>query len=93
METAKRIRALGSQVNILFVTNYASVAIDGYGVGALDFVVKPVKDEDVARALTKLIEIIKKETGIVFSKVLEHAGVYKCNEQGLNAFEKFLAIL
>ena len=40
-----------------------------------------------------VIEIIKKETGIVFSKVLEHAGVYKCNEQGLKAFEKFIAIL
>ena len=41
----------------------------------------------------EVIEIIKKETGIVFSKVLEHAGVYKCNEQGLKAFEKFIAIL
>ncbi len=40
-----------------------------------------------------IIEIIKKETGIVFSKVLEHAGVYKCNEQGLEAFERFIATL
>ncbi len=37
-----------------------------------------------------IIEILKKETGIVFSKVLEHAGVYKCNEAGLAAFEKFI---
>ena len=39
------------------------------------------------------IEILKKETGIVFSKVLEHAGVYKCNEEGLAAFERFIAVL
>ena len=39
------------------------------------------------------LEIIKKETGIVFSKVLEHAGVYKCNEKGLKAFEKFIETL
>ena len=39
------------------------------------------------------IEILKKETGIVFSKVLEHAGVYKCNEEGLKAFERFIAVL
>ena len=39
------------------------------------------------------LEIIKKETGIVFSKVLEHAGVYKCNEEGLKAFEKFIETL
>lgn len=40
-----------------------------------------------------IIEILKKETGIVFSKVLEHAGVYKCNETGLAAFERFIAKL
>ena len=39
------------------------------------------------------LEIIKIETGIVFSKVLEHAGVYKCNEEGLKAFEKFIETL
>ena len=41
----------------------------------------------------EIIEIIKKETGIVFSKVLEHAGVYKCNDEGLAAFERFIAII
>lgn len=40
-----------------------------------------------------IIEILKKETGIVFSKVLEHAGVYKCNVEGLAAFERFIAAL
>ena len=40
-----------------------------------------------------IIDIIKKETGIVFSKVLEHAGVFKCNEEGLAAFERFIAVL
>ena len=39
------------------------------------------------------IEILKKETGIVFSKVLEHAGVYKCTDEGLKAFERFIGIL
>ncbi len=35
-------------------------------------------------------EIIKQEIGIVFSKVLEHAGVYKQTKEGLNAFRKFV---
>ncbi len=34
-------------------------------------------------------EIIEKEIGIVFAEVLEHAGVYKRNEQGKKAFIKF----
>ncbi|MCQ2440492.1 MAG: galactose-1-phosphate uridylyltransferase, partial [Clostridia bacterium] len=33
--------------------------------------------------------IIKKEIGIVFSKVLEHAGVFKRNVEGISAFLKF----
>lgn len=40
-----------------------------------------------------VIEILKLETGIVFSKVLEHAGVFKCNAEGLKAFERFIAVL
>ena len=36
------------------------------------------------------LDIILKETGKVFSEVLEDAGVYKCNEEGRNAFLKFV---
>lgn len=35
-------------------------------------------------------EILKKEIGIVFMKVLEHAGVYKCTEEGRKAFLRFV---
>ncbi|MGN0448151.1 MAG: UDP-glucose--hexose-1-phosphate uridylyltransferase [Acutalibacteraceae bacterium] len=35
-------------------------------------------------------EILKKETGKVFSKCLEHAGVYARNEKGMEAFLKFI---
>ncbi len=35
-------------------------------------------------------DIICNETGLVFKKVLEHAGVYKTTEDGRNSFIKFL---
>ena len=35
-------------------------------------------------------EIIKKEIGLVFSEVLTHAGVFKRDEKGLAAFDKFV---
>lgn len=35
-------------------------------------------------------EILKKEIGMVFMKVLEHAGVYKCTEEGRQAFLRFV---
>ncbi|WP_404405369.1 UDP-glucose--hexose-1-phosphate uridylyltransferase [Jeotgalibacillus malaysiensis] len=37
-----------------------------------------------------ITEIIKNETGKVFERVLSHAGVFKQNEQGQEAFRKFL---
>ena len=36
------------------------------------------------------LDIVKKETGLVFSKVLEHAGVFKRDEEGKEAFLRFL---
>ena len=39
----------------------------------------------------KADEILRQEVGAVFAKVLEHAGVYKCNEQGREAFLRFIA--
>lgn len=37
--------------------------------------------------------ILKDEIGAVFMKVLEHAGVYKCTEEGREAFGRFIASL
>ena len=37
-----------------------------------------------------VMDILKKEVGIVFGKVLEHAGVYKRNEEGAKAFDRFI---
>ena len=37
-----------------------------------------------------IMEILQKEVGIVFGKVLEHAGVYKRDENGQAAFMRFI---
>ena len=36
------------------------------------------------------LEIVQKETGLVFAQVLEHAGVYKWTAEGREAFLRFL---
>ena len=36
-------------------------------------------------------DILKQEVGLVFEKVLEDAGVYKCTAEGRAAFGSFLA--
>ena len=40
-----------------------------------------------------VLDILKEEVGIVFTKVLEDAGVYKCTEEGRTAFARFLNTL
>ena len=38
-------------------------------------------------------EILRQEVGKVFCQVLEDAGVYKCNDEGLKAFRRFIEVL
>ena len=38
-------------------------------------------------------DILKKEIGNTFSKVLEHAGVYKRDQEGQEAFERFISAI
>lgn len=40
-----------------------------------------------------VMDILQEEVGIVFTHVLEDAGVYKCNEEGRKAFRKFISVL
>ena len=43
IETAHRMRQTGSESVLMFVTNLAQYAIEGYSVDALDYVLKPVE--------------------------------------------------
>lgn len=40
-----------------------------------------------------VMDILKEEIGQVFVKVLENAGVYKCTDEGREAFARFAAVL
>ena len=39
------------------------------------------------------MSILEEEVGIVFTHVLEDAGVFKCTEEGREAFRRFIATL
>ena len=42
METAEKIRTFNNDLIIVFVTGYSDYVFDGYRVGALDYLMKPV---------------------------------------------------
>ncbi len=56
MDTARLLRKGGVSSEIIFVTNMARYAIKGYEVGALDFVVKPVRYTSFAFKFRRAVE-------------------------------------
>lgn len=64
LETAKRIRKLDPDVVIIFITNLAQYAINGYEVDALDYILKPVSyfsfSQRLSRALARIRSRSKK---------------------------------
>ncbi len=62
--------------------------IEKHAAWAADFVTK-------YDAITRenVMEILEKEVGIVFTHVLEDAGVFKCTEEGRCAFRRFIETL
>lgn len=61
MEIAREIRRRDGQVIILFITNMAQMAIQGYEVRALDFIVKPVSYYSFSMKLRGAANMIKKQ--------------------------------
>lgn len=55
LETARIIRKLGNEAQLIFVARGAEMAIHGYSVDALDYLLKPVESAAVERALDKAV--------------------------------------
>lgn len=67
IHAARRIREYDSEVLIIFITNMVQYAIEGYSVNALDFVLKPVDGEAVARELDKAVKRLKSKASPMIS--------------------------
>lgn len=57
MKAAQAIRQKDSQVVIVFITNVARYAVKGYEVGALDFILKPLKYEPFALKMNRIVRM------------------------------------
>mgnify|MGYP006071041167 CR=1 FL=1 len=58
MEAARKLRELDRTVILIFITNMAQFACEGYGVDALDFVVKPVSYPDFRMKFSRAVSRI-----------------------------------
>lgn len=59
MEVAKAIREVDTDVVLVFITNMAQYAIEGYSVDAMDFVLKPISYYTFALRLGRAIDRVK----------------------------------
>lgn len=55
MDAARKMREKDDRTCLIFVTNMAQFACDGYGVDALDFIVKPVSYADFSMKLDRAV--------------------------------------
>lgn len=67
IETARQLCALGPQ-NIVFVTAYDEFAIEAFRVNAVDYLLKPIKDEQFAATLMRLSARINARQTVVQNK-------------------------
>lgn len=56
LETAKILRELGFQNQIVFITSYQEFACRGYDVSAFNYLIKPIQYDEVAACLDKISE-------------------------------------
>ncbi len=61
MDAARYIRKMDKEVVILFITTIAQFAIEGYGVGARGYLLKPVAYADLCRELQGALEEVRKK--------------------------------
>ncbi len=62
MQAAEKLRTNDSRTVLIFVTNMAQYAVNGYDVDALSFIVKPVRYPSFARKLDKALKIVSQNS-------------------------------
>lgn len=66
METARALRVHSQTLQIVFVTGYAQYVFDGYTVGALDYLMKPVTGERIEQILVRAFAALQRGAEAVF---------------------------
>jgi len=66
LETARRLRAMDEGLQLVFVTGHADYVFDGYSVGALGYLMKPVRPERLSDVLERCTEALYRESSRAF---------------------------
>lgn len=61
MELARKVRERDGKVGIVFLTGIREYAIEGYEVGAIRYLLKPVKEEDFFALMQQIKDAVKEQ--------------------------------
>lgn len=86
MDAALKIREMDEQVEIMFITNMAQYALQGYSVGALDYVLKPINYYTFAMKMTRVLKRVQKKESKEILLNLPH-GVVKLDAKEIYYIE------
>lgn len=64
LEASKRLRKMDEDVMLIFVTNMAQLAVNGYEVNAFDYIVKPVSRSNFFIKLKRALSSVKVRGGV-----------------------------
>ena len=67
MEAAEAIRAFDREVLLAFVTSYTDYVYDGYAVGAIGYLVKPVSEEKLSSLLDRAAAALEQRAPAVYT--------------------------
>ena len=67
MEAAEAIRAFDREVLLAFVTGYTDYVYDGYAVGAMGYLVKPVSEEKLSSLLDRATAALEQRAPAVYT--------------------------
>ncbi|MFY9283576.1 MAG: LytTR family DNA-binding domain-containing protein [Miniphocaeibacter sp.] len=85
METAKLIREENDYLQIVFLTSHPDFVFDGYSVNALGYLLKPAKEEDLNKIITRtLLNLDKNEEEVFTCKNID--GIYRIPKKDILYF-------
>ena len=77
MEAAQKIRKIDPYVLIVFVTNLAQYAVEGYSVNAFDFILKPVDYDGFEMKLNRIVHELEHKNKDRFINLKSKSGLVR----------------
>lgn len=87
MEAARRIRMVDQTVVLIFITNLAQFALQGYEVEALNYILKPINRFAFAQELGKAIRKVNEKQSGIYLRIVQKNGMLRLNTSRITYVE------